>query len=107
MLPGECTSPPLPERPSKFGMSAWDDAARWNRGAGFRSLKRTPTERTSVNSNMRSQAEIDLAFAVHCENLQATLRRICASECDIVLDLVLRDEDQLAECLRALSSRRT
>ena len=57
--------------------------------------------------DMRSDAERDQAFRLHCQNLRSTLRRIAASHFDIVVDLVLRDEDEFAACLDALSSRPT
>jgi chloramphenicol 3-O phosphotransferase len=47
------------------------------------------------------------AFRVHCANLQATLRNIAASPFSLVLDFVLRDAHQFANCLDALSGRKT
>lgn len=61
----------------------------------------------SNRGDMRSDAERDQAFRLHCQSLQATLRNVAASHFDIVLDLVLRDEKEFAACLGALSSRPT
>jgi chloramphenicol 3-O phosphotransferase len=55
--------------------------------------------------DMRSDAERDQALKLRCKNLQSTLRNVAASHFDIVLDLVLRDEDEFAACLSALSPR--
>jgi chloramphenicol 3-O phosphotransferase len=49
--------------------------------------------------------ELRAAFRVHCANLQATLRNISASQFSLVLDFVLRDAQQFANCLDALSAR--
>ena len=45
------------------------------------------------------------AFLVHCANLQATLRNISTTQFSLVLDFVLRDAEQFASCLDALSAR--
>ena len=59
----------------------------------------------SNRGDMRSDAERDQAFRLHCQSLQSTLRNVAASHFDIVLDLVLRDEEEFAACLSALSPR--
>jgi chloramphenicol 3-O phosphotransferase len=61
----------------------------------------------SNRGDMRSDAERDQAFRLHCRSLQSTLRNVAASQFDIVLDLVLRDEQEFASCLSALSPRPT
>jgi chloramphenicol 3-O phosphotransferase len=61
----------------------------------------------SNRRDMRSDAERDQAFKLHCQNLRSTLRQVAASHFDIVLDLVLRDEEELSACLNALSPRPT
>jgi len=61
----------------------------------------------SNRGDMRSDAERDQAFRLHCQSLRSTLRNVAASHFDIVLDLVLRDEEEFAACLSALSSRPT
>ena len=59
----------------------------------------------SNRGDMRSDVERDQAFRLHCRSLQSTLRNVAASHFDIVLDLVLRDEEEFAACLRALTPR--
>jgi chloramphenicol 3-O phosphotransferase len=61
----------------------------------------------SNRADMRSDEERDQAFRLHCQSLQSTLRNVAASHFDIVVDLVLRDEEEIAACLAALSSRPT
>jgi chloramphenicol 3-O phosphotransferase len=61
----------------------------------------------SRRRDMRSEAEIDQAFRLHCRNFQSTLRHVADSHFDIVLDLVLRDEAEFATCLQVLASRPT
>ena len=61
----------------------------------------------SNRGDMRSDAERDLAYRLHCRNLRSTLRRVAQSPFDIVVDLVLRDEEEFAACLEALASRPT
>jgi chloramphenicol 3-O phosphotransferase len=58
-------------------------------------------------ADMRSEEERSQAYAIHCENLRSTLRRVVDTEFEIVLDLVLRDEQEFEECLRVLSGRPT
>ena len=54
---------------------------------------------------MRSAEERLKAYRIHCENLRSTLRRLVDTEFEIVLDTVLRDEDELQACFDVLSSR--
>jgi chloramphenicol 3-O phosphotransferase len=54
---------------------------------------------------MRSEAEDQEAYAIHCENLRSTLRRVAATPFDIILDLVLRDHAEFEACLKALGGR--
>jgi chloramphenicol 3-O phosphotransferase len=61
----------------------------------------------SNRRDMRSDAERDEAYKVHCENLRATLTRVAQTGFDIILDLVLRDEAEFQACLRALGGRAT
>lgn len=61
----------------------------------------------SNRRDMRSDEERATAYKLHCENLRSTLRRIAQSEFDIIVDLVLRDEAELQDCLKALSGRAT
>jgi len=56
---------------------------------------------------MRSEAEDQAAYAIHCENLRSTLRRVAATQFDIILDLVLRDPAEFEACLQALGGRPT
>src|SRR5690349_8586751 len=60
----------------------------------------------SNQRDMRSDAEREQALRLRCENLRATLRNVAASHFDIILDLVLRDEEEFAACLSALAPRR-
>lgn len=61
----------------------------------------------SRRRDMRSEAELKQALALHYQNLQSTLRHVAKSHFDIVLDLVLRDDAELAACIAALESRPT
>lgn len=61
----------------------------------------------SRRRDMRSDAELDQAFRLHCKNLQSTLHHIADSHFDIVLDLVLRDDAEFSACLQVLASRPT
>jgi chloramphenicol 3-O phosphotransferase len=61
----------------------------------------------SNRRDMRSDAERDQAYAIHCENLRSTLARVAQTQFDIVLDLVLRDHAELDACLQALHGRPT
>ena len=61
----------------------------------------------SNRGDMRSDAERDQAYRLHCQNLQSALRNVTSSPFDIVLDLVLRDDEQFAACLDALKPRPT
>jgi len=54
---------------------------------------------------MRSAEEQRLAYRIHCENLRSTLRRLVATDFEIILDTVLRDEGELQACLDVLSAR--
>jgi len=56
---------------------------------------------------MRSEAEDQAAYAIHCENLRGTLRRVAATPFDIILDLVLRDPAEFDACQKALGDRPT
>jgi chloramphenicol 3-O phosphotransferase len=59
----------------------------------------------SNRGDMRSDAERNEAFRLHCQSLRSTLRNVAASHFDIVLDLVLRDEEEFVACLSVLSPR--
>jgi chloramphenicol 3-O phosphotransferase len=61
----------------------------------------------SRRRDMRSPEEQRQAYHLHCENLRATLARLVATPFEIVVDLVLRDETELQDTLRVLSSRST
>ncbi|MFM0197548.1 AAA family ATPase [Paraburkholderia strydomiana] len=61
----------------------------------------------SRRRDMRSDDELKQALRLHHLNLQSTLRRVAASHFEIVLDLVLRDTTDLAECISALAPRLT
>lgn len=55
---------------------------------------------------MRNPEERQLAYRLHCDNLRSTLKRLVKTNFEIVLDIVLRDEDELQACLSILSTRR-
>ena len=57
--------------------------------------------------DMRSDEERELAYHVHCQNLRSTLARLVDTEFDIILDLVLRDDEEFDACLRVLAKRPT
>ena len=59
----------------------------------------------SRRCDMRSAEEQRKAYRIHCENLRSTLRRLVDTDFEIVLDTVLRDEDELQACFDVLSSR--
>ena len=59
----------------------------------------------SRRRDMRSAEEIVEAYHIHCENLRSTLTRLAATRFEIIFDTVLRHEDELHECLRALATR--
>jgi chloramphenicol 3-O phosphotransferase len=61
----------------------------------------------SNRRDMRSDEERDQAYHLHCENLRSTLARLAATQFDIILDLVLRDEAELKATLDALAGRPT
>jgi chloramphenicol 3-O phosphotransferase len=61
----------------------------------------------SNRRDMRSDEERDQAYHLHCENLRSTLVRLAATQFDIILDLVLRDEAELKATLGALAGRPT
>jgi len=61
----------------------------------------------SNRRDMRNDEERAKAYKLHCENLRSTLARIAQTDFDIILDLVLRDEEELQACLRLLSGRAT
>ena len=56
---------------------------------------------------MRSDMELNQAMQIHYQNLQSTLHRVAESHFDIVLDLVLRNENEFDACLATLASRPT
>lgn len=43
------------------------------------------------------------AYRIHCENLKSTLSRMTHTHFEIIFDTVLRNEEQLDECLRILA----
>ena len=61
----------------------------------------------SNRRDMRSDAERDQAYGIHCENLRSTLAGVARTQFDITLDLVLRDQVELDACLQALRGRPT
>jgi chloramphenicol 3-O phosphotransferase len=62
-------------------------------------------ELMAEDAKLKTPNERREAFRLHCANLQATLRNIAASQFSLVLDFVLRDAPQFANCLEALSTR--
>ena len=61
----------------------------------------------SRRRDMRSSEEVRKAYHLHCENLCSTLARLVDTQFEIIVDLVLRDETELQNALRALSNRPT
>ncbi|HDR8937571.1 chloramphenicol phosphotransferase CPT family protein [Burkholderia vietnamiensis] len=61
----------------------------------------------SRRRDMRSDKELNQALQIHYWNLQSTLRRVAESHFDIILDLVLRNDDEFDACLAVLASRPT
>ena len=61
----------------------------------------------SNRRDMRDEEEQRQAYHIHCENLRSTLARVADTQFDIILDLVLRDEAELEDCLRLFSRRPT
>lgn len=61
----------------------------------------------SNRGDMRSDAEREQAFRLHCQNTQSTLLTVAASYFDIVLESVHRDESEFSACLSALGARPT
>lgn len=59
----------------------------------------------SRRRDMRSAEEQSLAYRIHCENLRSTLRRLVGTDFEIILDTVLRDEEELQACIDVLSDR--
>jgi chloramphenicol 3-O phosphotransferase len=59
----------------------------------------------SRRRDMRTPEEERQAYHIHCENLRFTLARLVETQFEIIVDLVLRDETELQECFRVLSSR--
>ena len=59
----------------------------------------------STRRHMRSDAERDEAFRLHCKCFRAAIRELVDSQFDLVLDLVLRDEAEFEACLASLSPR--
>lgn len=59
----------------------------------------------SRRRDMRSAEEIAEAYHIHCQNLRSTLTRVAATRFEIIFDTVLRHEEELHECLRALATR--
>ena len=55
--------------------------------------------------DMRSPEEVRQAYHLHCENFRSVLTRLVHSPFEVLVDLVLRDESELQETLRVLSSR--
>jgi len=55
--------------------------------------------------DMRSDEERERAYHIHCQNLRSTLARVVETEFDIILDLVLRDDEEFDACLRVLAKR--
>ena len=61
----------------------------------------------SNRGEMRNDEERAQAYRIHCENLRATLARVVDTHFDVILDLVLRDEEELHACLKVLARRPT
>lgn len=59
----------------------------------------------SRRRDMRSPEEIRQAYHLHCENLRSVLARVGGTEFELVVDLVLREENELEDTLRVLSRR--
>lgn len=59
----------------------------------------------SRRRDMRSAEEQRLAYRIHCDNLRSTLRRLVDTDFEIILDTVLRDEEELQACINVLSDR--
>lgn len=59
----------------------------------------------SRRRDMRSAEEQRLAYRIHCENLRSTLHRLVDTDFEIILDTVLRDEEELKACIDVLSAR--
>jgi chloramphenicol 3-O phosphotransferase len=59
----------------------------------------------SRRRDMRSSEETAEVYHIHCENLRSTLTRLAATRFEIIFDTVLRHEEELHECLRALATR--
>jgi chloramphenicol 3-O phosphotransferase len=59
----------------------------------------------SRRGDMRTPEEQLQAYRIHCENLRSTLVRLLDTPFEIIVDLVLRDEAELRDTLRVLSSR--
>jgi chloramphenicol 3-O phosphotransferase len=59
----------------------------------------------SRRRDMRSPEEQRQAYHIHCDNLRSTLARLVATEFEVIVDFVLRDEDELRETLRVLAVR--
>jgi chloramphenicol 3-O phosphotransferase len=55
--------------------------------------------------DMASDAERNVAYKLHCQNLQATLSNVGKSHFELVLDTVLRDDEEFGKCLQALIPR--
>ena len=62
-------------------------------------------ELMAEGAKLTNPSERREAFRVHCSNLQATLRNIATTQFSLVLDFLLRDAQQFAKCLEALSAR--
>jgi chloramphenicol 3-O phosphotransferase len=62
---------------------------------------------TMTRRRTMSEAQDRTAYKIHCDNLRATLSRVAATQFDIIVDLVLRDQAELEACLKALGSRPT
>jgi chloramphenicol 3-O phosphotransferase len=54
-----------------------------------------------------SEAQDQEAYAIHCGNLRAMLSRVAATQFDVIVDLVLRDQTEFEACLKALAARPT
>jgi chloramphenicol 3-O phosphotransferase len=62
---------------------------------------------TMTRRRTMSEAQDQEAYAIHCENLRATLSRVAATPFDLIVDLVLRDRAEFEACLKALAGRPT
>jgi chloramphenicol 3-O phosphotransferase len=59
----------------------------------------------SRRRDMRSPEEVQQAHHIHCENLRSALARLVTTQFEIIVDVVLRDENELQDIFRVLTGR--